>query len=109
MTGNLEVRDEAVATKSNLTGYTRRRLDGGPRPLLQNRYNLCLSTFRLNDEHGPALERCAPFIEVVMTIVRSFDAAQFVAKASFGHLAAETERRQMRARGPAQIVKREMP
>jgi hypothetical protein len=44
-----------------------------------------------------------------MTIVRSFDAAQLVAKASFGHLAADTERRQMRARGPAQIVKREMP
>jgi len=65
--------------------------------------------FRLDDEHGPALQCCAPFIEVVMAIVRPFDATQLMAKASFGRFAADTERGQMRACGPAQIVKREMP
>jgi len=44
-----------------------------------------------------------------MAIVRPFDATQLMAKASFGRFAADTERGQMRACGPAQIVKREMP
>jgi hypothetical protein len=44
-----------------------------------------------------------------MPIVRPFDASELMAETTFGYFAADTERGQMRARCPAQIVKGEVP
>jgi len=54
------------------------------------------------------LECRATLLEVVMPVVRTLDEAELVAEASFGYFAANTERGQVRARCPAQVVQREL-
>ena len=76
--------------------------------MLPNRRHLFLAPLGLAQQLCPLFERHAALPKVIMAIVRALDTAELVPEASFGHLTTDAERRQVRARRPAQVVRREM-